>query len=69
MATIDLGALGKPLFEQLPDLPKDKALILDNHRHAINRLRIHSVLSRAEAKRAEERLVKMISRALIAEGE
>lgn len=59
--SFDLGALAPHIGEQIPQLPSKRALEIEGHRRSINMLRIHGILTRAEAKRAELRLVKSIT--------
>jgi len=62
-----LGALSPPLAEQIPLLSREEAKRLDAHKNAINRLRIHGLMTRDEARRAERRLIQII-RATLKEG-
>lgn len=62
--SFDLGALAPHIGEQFPQLDEKDAMQIEGHRHAINRLRIHSIVTRSEANKAEERLVKRIKAAL-----
>jgi len=45
-------------------LSTDRAMAIEGHRQAINRLRMNGILSRSEAKKAEARLVKEIQEAI-----
>jgi len=58
--SFQLGAIAPHIKKQLPQLTDREAQKIEAHRAAINRLRIHSILTRSEAKRAEGRLVKMV---------
>lgn len=57
----DLGALAPPIGEQIPQLPQKAATRIERFRVAINLLRIHQILTQAEARNAEKRLVKEIT--------
>lgn len=62
--SFNLGALAPHIGEQLPQLDAKDAMQIEGHRNAINRLRINSIITRSEANKAEERLVKLIRAAL-----
>lgn len=66
--SFDLGALAPHIGEQLPQLDPTDATQIENLRKATNLLRINSIITRAEANKAEERLVKRISAALKGKG-
>jgi len=50
--TFDLGALAPHIGDQIPMLSTDRAMAIEGHRQAINRLRINGILSRSEAKKS-----------------
>lgn len=58
--SFDLGVLAPHIKDQIPQLTDRQAQHIEKQRQAINILRIHSTLTRAEAKNAEKRLVKYI---------
>lgn len=62
--SFDLGALASHIGDQLPMLSQQDAMQIEGHRIALNRLRINGIITRAEAAKAEERLVKAIRQAL-----
>lgn len=62
--SFDLGVLAPHIKDQLPMLSPTRAMAIEGHRQAINRLRINGILAPSEAKKAEQRLVKEIREAI-----
>lgn len=58
---ISFGALAPHIGEQVPELTQEHAMRLEGHRNAIDRLRINGLITRADAVRAEKRLVKEVA--------
>lgn len=65
---ITLGALEKPLTEQLKGLlPHEVAMVFELHAKAISRCHIFGLISDAESDRARKRLIKKIQAKIYAE--
>lgn len=59
--TIELGAMSPPISLQIEGLvPRREAKKLDSFAYSITMLKLHELLSPAEAAKARKRLVKLI---------
>ncbi len=60
---LELGAMSPKISDQLAGLgiPVKQLRVLDGHTTAINRLHLHGLLTQAERRRADKRLIAKIN--------
>lgn len=62
--TIALGALADPISKQFPEIPTDRAEMLDRFAEAIILLGVYDIITPSERAKARKRLIRRVESAL-----